>query len=57
MKEYIVTKYWDHRVKFMSKMIKRIEYLRETPDFILFDLMFGLKAIHFAKESIVMNVR
>ena len=36
-------------------MIRRIDYFSETPDFVMFDLIFSLRTKHFEKDHMVMQ--
>ena len=37
-------------MKFLVGIVKRIQYFADTPDYVLFDLVFNLKAKFFEKE-------
>ena len=47
--------YDDFRIKFITNMIKRIEYLDLVPIDILHELIFSLEAITFEKNDIVLE--
>ena len=51
----MAAKYKDPRICFIAEMIKRIEYLDNVPDDILFDLIFSMKYISFEKDSNVLS--
>ena len=42
-------------MKFLAVLVKRIKYFAKVPDYVLFDLIFNLKAKYFEKESIIMD--
>ena len=52
---HVVTTYYDHRIKFITNMLKRVEYLDLVPQDILFELMFALKEKKVDKEGIVLE--
>ena len=47
MKQYVVSNYKDHRVRFLINMVQRVEYFDQAPIDILFDLIFSLRAVFF----------
>mmetsp|Transcript_30598 Transcript_30598/g.40708 ORF Transcript_30598/g.40708 Transcript_30598/m.40708 type:complete len:189 (-) Transcript_30598:1089-1655(-) len=55
LKRHLVKTYTDHRVKFLSNMVKRVEYLDQVPVEILFDLIFSLKSKPFPKSESVLG--
>ena len=42
MKEYIRTKYKDQKIIFLIEMLKRVEYLRDVDEEIIYEIMFSL---------------
>ena len=56
LKAYVVDTYRDPRTVFIGEMIRRVEYLNEVPNDILFDLIFSLKSISIDKDQPVLNV-
>ena len=51
LKRYVVENYTDHRVKFLTNMVKRVEYLDQVPIDIQFDLIFSLKTKTITKAE------
>jgi len=43
LKEYAIKAYRDKKIEFLLKMLRRVEYLRDHDDEVLFDLMFSLE--------------
>ena len=42
MKKYIRDKYKDPKIFFLKEMLKRVEYLRDVTDEIIYEIMFSL---------------
>lgn len=42
MKQYIRTKYKDAKIIFLLDMLRRVEYLRDINEEILYEIMFSL---------------
>lgn len=55
MKEYIRTKYKDQKIIFLIEMLKRVEYLRDVDEEIIYEIMFSLQPKQFEKDSIVLQ--
>jgi len=55
MKEYIRTSYKDQKIVFLLEMLKRVEYLRDVAEEILYEIMFSLAPRQFEKDSIVLQ--
>ena len=53
---HVVDTYYDHRIKFVATMIKRIEYLDLVPIEILYELIFSLQSKTIEKGGIVLDV-
>ena len=51
----MAAKYKDPRIRFITEMIKRVEYLDRVPDDILFDLIFSMQYISFEKDQHVLS--
>jgi hypothetical protein len=50
LRRYLVRTYDDHRIKFISNMIRRVEYFESVPDDILYEIIFSLETKIFDKE-------
>lgn len=55
MKEYIRTKYKDDKIIFLIEMLKRVDYLRDVSEEIIYEIMFSLQPRQFEKDSIVLQ--
>lgn len=55
LKKYVVAKYKDHRVLFLQRMVRRVEYLDKVPEDIMIDLIFSLKTKTFSKEEVILT--
>jgi len=56
LKRYVVKNYYDHRIAFLQRMVKRIDYFDKVPVDILFDLIFHLKSKLFPKDTFMLNI-
>ena len=54
LRRFVVREYWDLRTKFLIQMVKRVEYLDQAADDIVFDIVFSLEQKFFDKDQMIL---
>ena len=57
LRQHIISEYGDQKdpkITFTRRMIKRVHYLKNVDNEILFDIMFSLKSKNFEKDTVVL---
>lgn len=57
LKDFVCSEYQDPRLKFITQVIKRIEYFSEAANDILYDIIFNLELIYHHKDDVVLDVQ